>query len=232
MRSGQPLPCFFPWVSFTVYHSRSHWHQRGGRNTWLGPPFLTPAHTQAALKQSWNCIINNVGNNFPTDTVIPIKSRLAPVTIFIWIWTWGGSLLWSWGGGSPMSSAGKPSSLQCSTTDSSKHTPSDSSTDPAAGILILIFIHCSISISYTFSFQDINQAVSLRFPPPSSFMLQAYTPRKFCLQLLQLHQLFYQPIWKKSKVLIRVLMATETPLSPPSISRKKQRETQHSLQKC
>lgn len=65
-----------------------------------------------------------------------------------------------------MSSAGKPSSLQCSTTDSSKHTPSDSSTDPAAGILILIFIHCSISISYTFSFQDINQAVSLRFPAP------------------------------------------------------------------
>lgn len=72
----------------------------------------------------------------------------------------------------PRSSADKPPSiLQCGSTASNKRTPSDSSSDPAAAILILIFIHSPISISYTFSFQDINQARSLWFSPLLAFML-------------------------------------------------------------
>lgn len=148
MWSGQPLPCFFPSVSFTVYCSRSCWHQRGGRNTRLGPPFLTPAHTQAGVKQSWNRIIDNSGKNLPTDTVILTRSCLSPVTFFSLEYGVKAALCCEAEGEvSPNSSTGKPSSsLQHNSTGFNTAMPSDSSSNPATGVLklIFIFIHCPV----------------------------------------------------------------------------------------
>lgn len=77
-----PPMVFFPSVSFTVYHSHSYWHQRGGRNTWLGPPFSTPAHTQAGLKQSQNSIFNNVGKKPSHIHSYPDKKLPCPSNFF------------------------------------------------------------------------------------------------------------------------------------------------------